>query len=506
MSNAAKKAQQARQSGDPNASLFERVASGSVGYWLGWDNPGVTQDIRNYLAEAKAAKKIPVLVVYNAPNRDCGNYSAGGSANFAQYFAWIDRVVAGIGGDEAWVVFEPDIIPLDCQKSSLRNFAEAINRLKNAAKARVYIDIGHAKWLSVDEAVIRLNMAGIGKADGFALNVSNYYDNALNVEFGRQVSSRVKKPFIIDTSRNGRGSSNLGGEDSWCNPKGRGLGLPPTTTTGISGVDAFIWVKNPGESDGDCKRGEPKAGDFWPEMALELARNAVSEGRGVMGDDGIHRECRANQIFVDSRADVICDKGCLLQNKRAECKDGVSHWPANTPGPDGILRECRGKQIFVNNKPDVICELECYMKNYEAKCKDDKNFAADQRPYPREPTYFSKDNRMYFTEGNGSYCVFVAENDYLQHEVSYNHKSYKRTSIAGELNSIFTANNGNCAPLVGTLVLGNNGVQNCQSWCRSQINKSCIASQRRDTMQYLSCAEAPGLLANKETHVCICSK
>ena len=37
-------------------------------------------------------------------------------------------------------------------------------------------------------------------------------------------------------------------------------------------VDGFLWLKRPGESDGECLRGEPKAGVFWLEQALEYAK------------------------------------------------------------------------------------------------------------------------------------------------------------------------------------------------------------------------------------------
>ena len=40
-----------------------------------------------------------------------------------------------------------------------------------------------------------------------------------------------------------------------------------------SGLDALLWVKLPGESDGTCNGG-PAAGAWFPSMALELARNA----------------------------------------------------------------------------------------------------------------------------------------------------------------------------------------------------------------------------------------
>lgn len=53
-------------------------------------------------------------------------------------------------------------------------------------------------------------------------------------------------------------------------PPGRALGEVPTTRTGDELVDAYLWVKRPGESDGDCKGG-PKAGAWWPEYALGLA-------------------------------------------------------------------------------------------------------------------------------------------------------------------------------------------------------------------------------------------
>jgi cellulose 1,4-beta-cellobiosidase len=37
---------------------------------------------------------------------------------------------------------------------------------------------------------------------------------------------------------------------NWCNQAGAGIGARPTADTGIPGVDAFVWAKPPGESDG----------------------------------------------------------------------------------------------------------------------------------------------------------------------------------------------------------------------------------------------------------------
>ena len=98
--------------------------------------------------------------------------------------------------------------------------------------------------------------------------------------------------YVIDTSRNGQGPWQppvYPDPQDWCNPPDRGLGLAPTLATDQPLLDAYLWVKTPGESDGECTRGlgpagetvdpewgmiDPGAGDWFPEMALELAANA----------------------------------------------------------------------------------------------------------------------------------------------------------------------------------------------------------------------------------------
>ena len=105
--------------------------------------------------------------------------------------------------------------------------------------------------------------------------------------------------FVIDTSRNGLGPWQYPGAypsdavaQDWCNPPGRGLGVRPTASTGVPLLDAYLWIKVPGESDGTCTRGgsgidpewaaltgnpgfaDPAAGAWFPEQALQLARLA----------------------------------------------------------------------------------------------------------------------------------------------------------------------------------------------------------------------------------------
>jgi len=100
--------------------------------------------------------------------------------------------------------------------------------------------------------------------------------------------------LVVDTSRNGRGSwtpppgKYSGDPQVWCNAPGAGIGDRPTANTGVPLVDAYLWIKTVGQSDGECNRGipggtvdpeygivDPKAGAWWPAQAKSLVRNAV---------------------------------------------------------------------------------------------------------------------------------------------------------------------------------------------------------------------------------------
>jgi endoglucanase len=88
--------------------------------------------------------------------------------------------------------------------------------------------------------------------------------------------------FIVDTSRNGLGPNSMQAyaaapydqpsgvistlvAGGWCNPTDEGLGIPSTTATGVMLssldsylpgnpplLDAYLWIKTPGQSDGEC--------------------------------------------------------------------------------------------------------------------------------------------------------------------------------------------------------------------------------------------------------------
>ena len=149
--------------------------------------------------------------------------------------------------------------------------------MRRCPQADVYIDAGNVTWNPAAEIARRLELAGIDRATGFSLNVSNFHTTEDTTAYGHDISAAIGAdggtPFVIDTSRNGNGPWESDDPESWCNPPGRALGATPTTDTGDDLVDAWLWIKTPGESDGEC-RGAPPAGVWYPEYALELARNA----------------------------------------------------------------------------------------------------------------------------------------------------------------------------------------------------------------------------------------
>lgn len=266
-----------RSSRPADAALMDKIGNNSQGIWFGGWNGDIRSDVSKAVSNARSQGAVPVLVAYNIPGRDCGSYSAGGATNASDYRSWINAFADGIGDGQAIVILEPDgLSTMDClsyidQSIRLNLLSDAVASLKAHKGARVYIDAGHANWISTDTMADRLKKSNITKADGFALNVSNFMKTSDNVSYGEIISRNVGgKHFVVDTGRNGNGGT---ADNEWCNPSGRALGEQPTTSTGNSVVDAYLWIKRPGESDGSCNGG-PGAGQWWSDYALNLARNA----------------------------------------------------------------------------------------------------------------------------------------------------------------------------------------------------------------------------------------
>ncbi|QRN95619.1 glycoside hydrolase family 6 protein [Archangium violaceum] len=173
-------------------------------------------------------------------------------------------------------------------------------------------DDNRQKTIALYTTVVGATTAGLSSVDGFVTNTSNYTPLAEphlvdpNVTVGGQQLKSAKfyewNPnfdetdfaaslytgftsagwpasvgFLIDTSRNGWGGpnrptgatgttvdtyANSGRVDRrahrglWCNHSGTGIGQPPQTSPAgyaASHLDAFVWIKPPGESDGASK-------------------------------------------------------------------------------------------------------------------------------------------------------------------------------------------------------------------------------------------------------------
>jgi endoglucanase len=224
------------------------------------------------------SNQLPVMVAYNITDRDiCAGQSSGGAASDAAYENWINLFAVGIADRPAVVILEPDALADEsCMNSAeisdrdgLLNYAIAQFN-QQAQETWVYLDAGNPGWLSAATMASYLNSAGLAQAHGFSLNVSSFYTVAQNVAYGNAVNADLSawygytKPFVIDTSRDGNGSN----DNQWCNPAGMKLG--PTDQVG-GGAEALLWIKDPGESDGDCGTGDGTvAGQFNPQLAYDL--------------------------------------------------------------------------------------------------------------------------------------------------------------------------------------------------------------------------------------------
>jgi endoglucanase len=332
------------------------------------------------MAQAALERRVPVLVAYDLPFRDCGQYSAGGALSTADYLAWIDGFARGIGNGKAVVILEPDglgIIPYNTDVNGTQEWCRpdlagtgltpatanseryvqlngAVDRLEQLPNVSVYLDGTHSAWLGVGDIADRLVRAGVDRAQGFFLNASNYQYAANSVQYGTWISRCIASGayagcpnqywnggplpsaiavllgewtgvalspygvwsdtstnpalntsgyayrfsaapathFVVDTSRDGLGpwqpTTPYPDAQDWCNPPGRGAGLRPSANTGNPLVDAYLWIKVPGESDGQCSRGlgptgtvdpewglvDPAAGQWFPQQALQLAKLA----------------------------------------------------------------------------------------------------------------------------------------------------------------------------------------------------------------------------------------
>ncbi|MDX2377997.1 glycoside hydrolase family 6 protein [Microbacterium sp. LRZ72] len=274
------KAAKAAAEGDPASVEHEAaafLAQQPAAYWLTPEQDPIGQvgdRMRTLLDESRAQDAAASIVVYGLPERDCGNFSAGGLSP-DQYEIWVDEIAGAVHAApdvQKVIVIEPDSLALapECGNFEQRvpELRMVVDRLAST-NTWLYLDGGHSAWVPAGEmAELIRQLDVLEKVRGFATNVSNYQTDADEFTYARTLSGLLDGAHaVIDTSRNGAGTN---GE--WCNPSGRLIGAAPGTY-GDDVVDTNLWIKPPGESDGTCNGG-PAAGEWWPDAAVELTREA----------------------------------------------------------------------------------------------------------------------------------------------------------------------------------------------------------------------------------------
>ncbi|RPD66446.1 cellobiohydrolaseII [Lentinus tigrinus ALCF2SS1-7] len=275
--------------------------------WL--DSVSKVPDLGTYLSDASALQKssgnkqLVQIVVYDLPDRDCAAKASNGEFSIAdggeqKYYDYIDQIVAQIKqfpDVRVVAVIEPDslanlVTNLNVQKCANAEatykacVTYALNQLASVG-VYMYMDAGHAGWLgwpaNINPAAqLFAQMFKSANSSpfvrGLATNVANYnalsaaspdpitqgdpnydelhYINALGPMLAQQ---GFPAQFVVDQGR--AGQQNLRQQwGDWCNIKGAGFGTRPTTNTGSSLIDAIVWVKPGGESDGTSNSSSPR--------------------------------------------------------------------------------------------------------------------------------------------------------------------------------------------------------------------------------------------------------
>jgi cellulose 1,4-beta-cellobiosidase len=335
------KAVQALQAAHPaDAALLKKMAALPTAIWLSWIAD--TKDVPRYLDDALAQQKaggepvVSLFVLYDLPARDCNAESSAGEldaneAGEARYqHDYVDVIAAAFRAhpdQRIAMILEPDslanlvtnIANPKCQAAEgiyKRGIAYAIAQLSQP-NVFLYLDAAHAGWLGWPKNLAKsvplykevLTMAGgANRLRGFATDVSNYdpakdptapkrvAEYAANDELGyvNDLAAALDraglpgKGFVIDTSRDGRPNIRTAA-GNWCNIKGAGLGERPRANP-VPRVDAYLYVKVPGESDGtsdpkakrfdenctsdDATPNAPEAGKMFDSFLIDLLKNA----------------------------------------------------------------------------------------------------------------------------------------------------------------------------------------------------------------------------------------
>ena len=285
----------------------EKVKNVPTAVWLAWE--GAPGEVAQHL-EAAGSKTV-VFIMYMIPTRDCNaNASAGGASNLETYKGYVNSIsntIKKYPNSKVVMVLEPDTLGnlVTANSENCKNVHQlhkdalsyGVSVFGNMSNVSVYLDAAHGAWLgsSTDKvaAVVKeiLSNAQNGKIRGLSTNVSNYQPVASEYQYHQKLASALSAVgiqnmhFIVDTGRNGAASSG-----TWCNLIGTGFGERPkgSPSPSMPLLDAYMWLKTPGEADGsstgsradpECAKsnslqGAPDAGQWFHDYFVQLLKNA----------------------------------------------------------------------------------------------------------------------------------------------------------------------------------------------------------------------------------------
>ncbi len=253
------------------AAINSRIAQTPSGIWFANFTPStVASSVRS--PASSAGGKTPVLAIYQIPNRDCGGASAGGAPDISSYKGYIDNFASGLGSAPVVIILEPDSVALTtCLNSSTladRNsgLSYAGAKLKSAdPNAKVYLDAGHSAWNSASGAgqpAAPPPAYSTPTASSPTSPTSTRRQRGQLRQGGAGCAGQPGQPARRRRHRrNGNGPTATG-----ATRPGRGLGVIPDGQHRRRAIDAFLWVKPPGEADGCADA----AGTFVPDLAYAL--------------------------------------------------------------------------------------------------------------------------------------------------------------------------------------------------------------------------------------------
>ncbi|KAK7993770.1 hypothetical protein PG989_007151 [Apiospora arundinis] len=322
-----------------DTSLAEAAKKvGDVGSFLWLDTIANIEKLKTELANDIPCDSIVGLVIYDLPGRDCAAKASNGElavGEINKYKTEYIDVIVGIlkeHPNQAFaLIIEPDSLPnlvtnIDekaCQdsKAGYEEGVEYALKQLNLDNVVMYIDAGHGGWLGWNDNLkpgaeglakvykaagspsqvrgISTNIAGWNSWDEspgeFADASDAQWNKAQNEKLYTELFGAALKTAgmpnhaIVDTGRNAvTGLRQEWGH--WCNVNGAGFGVRPTADTGSELVDAFVWGKPGGESDGtsdtsatrydsfcgmpDAFKPSPEAGQWNQEYFEMLLKNA----------------------------------------------------------------------------------------------------------------------------------------------------------------------------------------------------------------------------------------